>query len=283
MSVQRIGAIITLLIVLGFSSCLNRGKIDSTPPRESPFAAWVDDGRQKWDVKANVSVADGVGVVLQDRPVPIDLPVEMEILYVAFKSEDLPGYNIFTITPGTLSPVSPKVIEVDYVGLRKDANKTFLDIVYRTNKPFDFDIGLSYSQDSLFANIYTIFSPVYETRLTISARENKNWQTASFEIKPVIKDEFKKLDLAISYLGKLDQNWRIGDQKFIWDERKISKDSASQIAKSVKSDFGEPKIRLLAYGDVLVEMSYSSPVLQQGIAVITKNDTRKEGTIAITF
>ncbi len=285
---------ISLVFLALISGCINKenkqinsvteGNLGVAPSLEkiTPLAAWIYDV-QKWDVKANVSAVDGIGVMLKDKPVPIDRPAYEETLYAAFKSEDLSGYDIFTITPGLLSKDSPKIIEVDYIGLKKDGNKTFLELVYKTNKAFDFEIGLGYSQDYDFTGIYPVVSTISDTILLIGARETNDWQSASLEINPAIKDEITKLDLAIGYLEKLDKSWRVGDQKFVWDERKISVDSANRIGESMKSGFGVPKIRLLSYGNVLLEMSYNLPVLQRNTIVVTKDGMRMEGTIAITF
>lgn len=243
---------------------------------------WVDVGSSKWDVKADVSVKDGKGVMLKEKPVPIGGPAYEETLYAAFKSKNLPGYDIFTITPGHLSPMA-RTIEVDYIGMKKDGNSVYLEIVYRTNKAFDFEVVPGYAQDPNFTEIYPVISTIYNTRFYISARETKDWQSASLEINPAIKGEISKLDLAAGYLEKLDKSWRVEEEKFVWDERLISVDSASQIGDSMKSGFGVPKIRLLSYSNMLIEMSYSQPVLQRGIVVFTKDGIRKNGTIAVTF
>lgn len=244
-------------------------------------AVWVDVGSSKWDAKANVSAKDENGVMLKEKPVPIGGPAYEETLYAAFKSDNLPGYDIFTITPGNLSPIS-RITEVDYIGIKKDGNNVYLEIVYRTNKAFDFEIVPGYSQDSNFTGIYPVVSPISYTRFHISARETKDWQSVSLEINSYIRGELSKIYLAIGYLEKLDKNWRVEEQKFVWDERGISVDSASQIGESMKSEFGVPKIRFLAYSNVHFEMSYSRSVLQRGI-VVTKDGIRKDGTIAITF
>lgn len=245
-------------------------------------AAWVDDGSSKWDVKANLSVKDGKGVILKEKPVPIGGPAYEETLYVVFKSENLPGYDIFTITPGHLSPMA-RTIEVDYIGTKKDGNIVYLEIVYRTNKAFDFEIVPGYAQDSNFTGIYPVESVIYDTRFHISAGETKDWQSESLKVNSYIKDELSKIELAMVYLEKLDKSWRIEEQKFVWDEHRISMDSASQIGESMKSDFGAPKIRSFTYGSVLFDMSNRYPVLQRGVVVVTKDGLRKDGTIWVTF
>lgn len=265
----------------GWKEGEGKGWLSDVPPGLAN-AAWVDDGSSKWDVKANVSTKEGIGVMLKEKPVPIGGPAYEETLYVAFKSENLPGYDIFTITPGHLSPMA-RTIEVDYIGTKKDGNAVYLEIVYRTNKAFDFEIVPGYAQDSNFTGIYPVNSTIYDTSFHISARETKDWQSASLEVNSYIKGELLKIDLAFGYLEKLDKSWRVEEQEFVWDERRISMDSASQIGESMKSEFGVPKIRLLSYSNVLIEMSRSYPVLNRGVVVVTKDGIRKDGTIAITF
>lgn len=287
------GYISLLAVLLVSSGCLNHENRQNMPegnlkPTPSPgkvtqFEAWTDDGVQKANVRDNVSAVDGMGIVLEDKPVPIDQKAYKDTLFAAFKSEDLPGYDIFAITPGFLSQDSPKIIEVDYIGIRKDGNRTFLELVYKTNKAFDFDIGLDYSKDAGFSEVYPVTPSTTAMAPIISARETSTWQTASLEISPAMKEEFARIDLSIGYLGELDKNWRYGDQEFIWDERRISAASAGKIGEDLKSRFGVPKIRLLSYGSVLIEMSFAPPVLQREIIVVSENGIRMEGTIAITF
>ena len=162
-------------------------------------------------------------------------------------------------------------------------NNFFLELVYKTNKAFDFKIGLNYSKDSELINIYSINSPKTEILIQAKAQETDDWLTASYDITPLMTEVFIKMNIAINYLEKLNENYRIKEQDFVWDANLISIDSASQIGANLKTKFGIPTIRLLSYNNELIEMSSNLPILQKNIVIITRTGTREKGTISITF
>ena len=200
------------------------------------------------NVTDDVSNVDGRYIKLSEKNVPLDTTDE-DSLYASFKAEDLPGYYIFTMSPGYAHALgfATGEIDVDYIGMRKDNDTLFLDLRYKSNKAFH--IGILYSKNPGFHNVPVFFGKKIRNRSVFNAYPADfssvytnaestlpwSWKYMSFKLDN-LKAESKRIDIAQTFLEEeLDKNLQDKNMsKFVWDEQKVTKENISKIVNESK-------------------------------------------------